>query len=648
MDAIGVMDSSHRGAKGMPALGVKTVDPQTCDYSLIRGWLRRCNDQHPITCRPFMSEGLKQIKLIDVETRQIVAYPPDGCDYIALSYVWGGVQQSSFRLGDMLPTVPETLEDAMAVTRNLRKRYFWADSLCIEQGNNEEKVVQIALMSTIYSSAWATIICLSARSARSGLPRVGTLQGVIPQLSCEIWEKHFLSVMPTLAQQISWSPWATRAWTFQEGLLSPRRIFFSNHQVYFECNAVQCCESLDDTHSPFHLPTDAQRQVALDKVIEDPDALMDAGAEGVLGRGVFRDPFRPLSAKEDAQTDAESLETYFRLVHTYTTKKMSYDADSLNAFSAVLTRLTETHYQKGFVQGLPLEDIPRALLWVHEAQPRRRDAFAGWSWAGWEGPVMEDLVGHSGSTTNFLEVDSPPLRMWKAGNEGRPELIYDFNPTSWILEEMEAGTDSCSDTESNTPGSPKDEGDDADSWEDIDEESEYDSEDSDLPGSVDGDSDNNEPIDRQNDPVTHLAKEMLSETIKVKVPERIGSNELLVEGIIIRLTFVNIIEYYSDTDEDEDLEQRCFVYVEGQHKPLRLKFFGYNAAELVRKRSRKEQEFLLLSRIQHFTTPKMYNALLLIDREGDVATRMGVANLRLDDVKLLEGVKPERRLVRLK
>ncbi|KAF8554824.1 HET-domain-containing protein, partial [Imleria badia] len=205
-------------------------------------WLCRCSDLHHITCRPFVSEGLEQIKLVDVETREIVLYPPDGCDYIALSYVWGGVEQPSYKLGEVLPTVPATLEDAMVVTHKLGKKHLWVDSLSIDQENSVEKVAHIAVMSAIYSGAWATIICLSGRSAWSGLPRVGALQGVVPQLSYEIWGKRLLSVMPTLDQQIFWSPWATRAWTYQEGLLSPRRLFFTNHQVYFECNSGQCCE----------------------------------------------------------------------------------------------------------------------------------------------------------------------------------------------------------------------------------------------------------------------------------------------------------------------------------------------------------------------------------------------------------------------
>ena len=474
VEAIGLLDIGLCQPNGGPALGVKQVDTTTPDYCMIKDWLRRCDDRHPIACRPFVLDGLKQIKLVDVETRQIVMYPPDGCDYISLSYVWGDVDQPGYKLGQILPTVPATLEDAMVVTRNLGKQHFWADSLCIDQENSSEMAIQIALMSAIYSGAWATIISLSGRSARSGLPRVGTLEGVVPQLFCEIWGKRLLSVMPTLSQQISWSLWESRAWTFQEGLLSPRRLFFTNHQVYFECNSVQCCESLDDSRSPFHLPSDEERRVALDAMVED----RYTGPRGVIGRGVLRDPFRPISGAEEAQVDDDDFEKYLRLVHSYTMKKMLHDVDSLNAFSAMFTRLAENHYKGGFVQGLPVEDLPRALLWFHPTPPRRRVDFPAWSWAGWEGAVGDNVVKGARLPENAV---MPPLRIWKTGKDDHPELAYNFNPTPDITEELDKlfSQDGANDEE------------DTGSWEDVedsnsssDSESGYDSDDKTNEGRV--------------------------------------------------------------------------------------------------------------------------------------------------------------------
>lgn len=434
-DAIAVVDVEENGAVGTPILGVKKVDPQTPKYHMIKEWLRRCDALHHITCRPLVSEGLKKIKLVNVETRRIVMYPSDGCDYIALSYVWGGVVQPSYKLGDVLPTIPATLEDAMVVTRHLGKRYLWADSLCIDQGDEAEKNTQIPLMSAIYTGAWATIFNVAGQSAQSGLPRVGTLEGVIPQLSCEIGGKLLLSLMPPLRAQLSESLWNTRAWTFQEGLLSPRRLFFTNHQVYFECNLGQCCESIDDSRSAFHLLSDEEREVASRDALHSPNALVFSDPDEEFDGGVLRDPFRPIfTSKKKGINETFRIWKYDQLVHSYTERRMTMDTDALNAFSAILTRFQETHYEKGFVHGLPVEDLPMALLWIHddEVEPRRRDGFPSWSWVGWEGVVTGAAEACVRGTTHKLRSVQkkylPPLRIWKAGEDGHPELVYDFSP----------------------------------------------------------------------------------------------------------------------------------------------------------------------------------------------------------------------------
>ncbi|KIK91230.1 hypothetical protein PAXRUDRAFT_640599 [Paxillus rubicundulus Ve08.2h10] len=435
MDAVGLEGTREGVRDGSGVLALKEVDLNTADYDMIRGWLRRCDDLHHITCQPAWSEDLRKIKLIDVEARQVVIYPSSGCDYITLSYVWGGVRQRSYELGDVLPTasLPATIEDAMVVTRNLGKQYLWVDSLCIEQDNEAEKVLQIGIMSAIYNGAWATLICVSGQSAQSGMPRVGASRGIIPQLTCKIGGRRLLSVMPTLSRQLSQSPWTKRGWTYQEGLLSPRCIFFTRHQVYFECNSTQSCESLDDSSSPFHLQSDEQRRSSLDKNL--PACLdngLDDGTERTLGQGVLRDPFRALStAHWTPANDDNTLVRYMKLVHAYTSKKMTHDSDAVHAFSAVLAHLAETDYKKGFLYGLPVQELPRALLWTHANQPRRRSSFPAWSWAGWEGTVKPILPKGARSLHLGWE-DLPPLRAWKSGADGRPELIYDFDPIQWI------------------------------------------------------------------------------------------------------------------------------------------------------------------------------------------------------------------------
>lgn len=167
--------------------------------------------------------------------------------------------------------IPGTIADAIEVTKLLHIRYLWVDQYCIDQDNDAEKQIQFAKMAAIYKGAQITIFALGADS-NSGLPGVS-----LPRRS---WHEHrtllrgkprpssatfsfsrdpqqqryddeqrreaytLVSTLPDPHTSIEQSAWSTRAWTFQEGLFSTRRLFFTPHQIYFECNAMNTTESL--------------------------------------------------------------------------------------------------------------------------------------------------------------------------------------------------------------------------------------------------------------------------------------------------------------------------------------------------------------------------------------------------------------------
>lgn len=164
--------------------------------------------------------------------------------------------------------------------------------------------------------------------------------------------------------------------------------------------------------------------------------------------------------------------------------------------------------------------------------------------------------------------------------------------------------------------------------------------------------------DWETDPVFLLAKPMLDETPTVS--QNIDRNELLVEGLIIKLTFTKIKDQSCvdvDTDDERNDEpdihlrnrsEHCLVTLKGVSKQQEMRLYGYNATEVIEKRSGKEQEFLLLSRVLEIGKPASWSGLMLIDWDADKATKAGVASLRLDNVKLLSCTKPEKRLFTLR
>lgn len=75
--------------------------------------------------------------------------------YETLSYVWGSsTQRKSIIVGGAMFNVTDNLFDFL---RCLRKqttpRYIWADAICIDQLNEDEKEKQIALMTRVYRQA---------------------------------------------------------------------------------------------------------------------------------------------------------------------------------------------------------------------------------------------------------------------------------------------------------------------------------------------------------------------------------------------------------------------------------------------------------------------------------------------------------------
>ncbi|OTA60820.1 HET-domain-containing protein [Hypoxylon sp. EC38] len=330
---------------------------------IVRGWMTKCEREHSTSCRVEWSDELLLCSMIDVSSRRIVKCPPQ-CRYVALSYVWGGIspQPGALERGEL----PQTIEDAIAVTKDLGLKYLWVDALCIDQTPSPEKVQQLNMMDLIYSCSWATIIALHSDNADTGLCSLSSKNPRAPQRSETVEGSQLLSLFPTLHQEMFRSTYNTRAWTVQEMLLGSRRIFFGKHQIHFSCNTANLCESIDDA--------------------SDPGGVLDKDPKQ---RNFFLLPDHKEYVKDSESRRAFADTTFCGLVELYTGRKMTNDSDSLNAFKGMLSYLQKTILPGGFVWGLPLEEFPQSLRWYHPrgTKPRRRPDFPSWSYVGWEGEV---------------------------------------------------------------------------------------------------------------------------------------------------------------------------------------------------------------------------------------------------------------------
>ena len=336
------------------------------DY--IATWLHDCDFLHS-GCRrstnAFRRPG--SLQLLDVQKQCLVqVQQPE--KYLALSYVWGGVRStlrckkenliSLMQPGSLSPsnaTLPKTVADAMILTRALGLDYLWVDSLCIIQDDEENKMKEIARMGSIYSSAYFTIIAADGDDADHGLRGLkrGSTARKSPQVFLEFAPSKKFLIERYLGRFASIpKKWFTRAWTFQEFVLSKRMLIFLNGSVMWKCQEHEMYEDLSRPRKSIHG--------------QMPHYTIDS---------------------------MPSMAQYARLVVDYNHRKLTYDSDGLAAFSGVLEAYSPLLFRGNF-QGLPELFFDIVLLWQPRKPVRRRilegtgqACFPSWSWVSWEGSL---------------------------------------------------------------------------------------------------------------------------------------------------------------------------------------------------------------------------------------------------------------------
>ncbi|RFN44606.1 het-domain-containing protein [Fusarium flagelliforme] len=315
--------------------------------------------------------GLPLFKVIDVESLCIVDAGQDPT-YTALSYRWGDEAYDPSRqpfddkgqLRDA-SALPLMISDALKVTKDLGFRYCWVDRYCIPQNDPQAMEVQFGQMDLTYRSAAVTII---ADSCSPFLP--GVTQKLKTMVSpVQIGERNIAAAnlrFKNIELAIGHSPWATRAWTYQEGLFSRRRLFFTDLGVYYECGRMASAEQ------GFAAPQPRWSLREGDK------------APWLLSASSFE--------RENALVSC--LETYSKRVLTFVKDRLSAALGILHAFEApgqlmrhylgtpiLQSESTETNSMEALILG-----FLKGMLW-HEGSNRCHD-LPSWSWAGWTGEIF--------------------------------------------------------------------------------------------------------------------------------------------------------------------------------------------------------------------------------------------------------------------
>ncbi|KAG2125741.1 heterokaryon incompatibility protein-domain-containing protein [Suillus clintonianus] len=360
----------------------------TVDVSLVKKWIELCEEGHGDICeKVWWVAGDRRLpefmRVVDVVSMAVVPAPP-ACRYAALSYLWGGIGAEYWTTKDNIgerstpgglntANFPDTIADTIQLVRQLGERYLWIDTLCIIQDDLKDKMSQIHAMDLIYGESYFTIYAAGGTSARDPLPghRPGTRT---LEQHIEVVQGLHLSVpLPTPREVLTSSAWSTRGWTYQELMLSRRRIYFTRHQVYFECRHDIFCEDL---------------------VAESKRLASSKTPLRYKGAGRF-------TSGEPGKTD-QYMSSYMPAIAEYTRRNLTVESDIVDAITALTNALAKRFELGGgdparaFLFGMSLMELDHALLWQHHPhvpQVRRSltdegtSPWPSWAWAAWRGAV---------------------------------------------------------------------------------------------------------------------------------------------------------------------------------------------------------------------------------------------------------------------
>lgn len=326
-----------------------------------------CGGDGPL---PLLPDRVLWVEANNATRIQLVEPRDIRAKYLALSYCWGptdastyltdasnlGARKAGIRYGDL----PPLFQDVIDCARELGIEYLWIDRLCIIQADEQDFKTQTSRMHEIYGNATLTIAAASAASERDRILVERGLDWQSYNLDMNI--KHVGSIPIKFRRRShalgkesrggDYGRISTRAWIWQERLLSSRTVFFTPTALKFECRRHAVWEGFG------------------------PDV-----------RG------HSWSAKLDNVTHT----SWATQVEEYTGRDITRPSDRLPAMEAVMRRIAQN---KGWspLWGMWTNALVESLCW----QSKRSDSGTGgdllcrmnpayyaptWSWASVDGPI---------------------------------------------------------------------------------------------------------------------------------------------------------------------------------------------------------------------------------------------------------------------
>lgn len=308
-----------------------------------------------------------------VETRRMLRGT-----YACLSYCWGDPNAqigrtihgtlSRYLQGIPFDELPDTVIDVIRLCFKLGFRYLWVDRLCIVQDDPKDWSEEAARMCQVYSLSALTIavpLCTESSESfvaerRKGFREQSQFTTVThieekSKFKSSSWVCKTMAIRrfgPWFLEQ-TWgrfagdknnddNRWLSRAWTFQEWMLSPRVLHIDSMTMW------ECFD----------------------------------GYANELNRRCMGEARLRRNPREWNQPEGISWEF---LVEEYSRRQITYESDRLPALAGLATSYAEVTGHT-YLAGLWREEMPRTLLWTPRPEARARGPGGGrhgpsWSWA---------------------------------------------------------------------------------------------------------------------------------------------------------------------------------------------------------------------------------------------------------------------------
>jgi hypothetical protein len=405
---------------------IRVLDREWFDLHVIKGWIDDCSKLHGEHCKnPMKISRTIPDLLVDVK-RKCIVKGREGLKYMALSYRLGNATPFRLRLHDLdtfrnnailedvqiLESLPLTVRHAILLADELGFDYLWTDVLCIVHDGPTALADQLDKMSAIFANAAITTVVAD----RDGADGIVGLHGVSgprdsTQLVFPIRDEHLIIPEEEVIDDIHGGmAYHTRGWTYQEYIMSRRRLVLTDQQAYWVCQHGKKNES--DAHH-----TRAEYRVS-----------------------------KSIAESEFVRSGYPDLARLADLLSRYNIRDLTYHRDALPAISGLLAVLSRG-FEGGFLYGLPERFFDIALSWQpHEIYGFRSDDACGmrrgsprfwnpgstttdasempsWSWAAWQGTFsfLHDEVDRISTTQSSpqrqLFRESSPVTAWYTSSD---------------------------------------------------------------------------------------------------------------------------------------------------------------------------------------------------------------------------------------